>query len=145
LVIAQLTRRYAKSEQAIYEKISFFHAMHDCFFISQRPKSFSTVSPSTKDAAASDTLYVEALAAPDTIDTIPEKNLLAFADRGELKGVMTTEGNVEAILAHFAEAGIDIHALALQLQDEGAQAFVKSWQQLLQRIAEKGSALAQDA
>jgi transaldolase len=109
-----------------------------------RPQRLLWASTGTKDAVASDTLYVEALAAPGTIDTIPEKTLLAFADHGELGGVMATEANDDSVLAQFAECGIDIDALALQLQDEGAQAFVKSWQQLLHRIAEKSSALAHD-
>jgi len=108
-----------------------------------RPQRLLWASTGTKDPDASDTLYVEALAAPDTIDTIPVKTLLAFARQGELKGVMPVDGgDAEARLAQFAQAGIDIDALALQLQQEGARAFVKSWQQLLQRIADKSAALA---
>ncbi len=100
-------------------------------------------STGTKDPNASDTLYVEALAAPDTINTIPEKTLRAFAEHGELKGVMAEDGgDAEAVLKNFAQAGIDIDALATQLQKEGARAFVKSWQALLQRIADKSEALA---
>ena len=100
-------------------------------------------STGTKDPDASPTLYVEALAAPDTINTIPEKTLHAFAERGVLKGVMATDGrDAEAMLALFAQAGIDIDALALQLQREGAESFVKSWQQLLQRIADKSRTFA---
>ena len=100
-------------------------------------------STGTKDPDASPTLYVEALAAPDTINTIPEKTLHAFAKLGVLKGVMAADSReAEAMLARFAQAGIDIDALALQLQREGAASFVKSWQQLLQRIADKSVALA---
>lgn len=108
-----------------------------------RPQRLLWASTGTKDPGASDTLYVEALAAPDTIDTMPEKTLQALADHGALKGVMAVDGgDAEAVLARFAEAGIDVDALASKLQKEGAQSFVKSWQQLLQRIADKSAALA---
>ena len=108
-----------------------------------RPQRLLWASTGSKDPNASATLYVEALAAPDTIDTIPEKTLQAFAEHGALKGTMAEDGgDVEAMLARFAQAGIDIDALAIQLQHEGAQSFVKSWQQLLQRIAGKSAALA---
>lgn len=101
-------------------------------------------STGTKDPNASDTLYVEALAAPDTINTIPEKTLRAFADHGELKGVMREDGgDSEAMLKRFTRAGIDVDALATRLQKEGAQAFVKSWNALLQRIADKTETLAE--
>ena len=101
-------------------------------------------STGTKDPQASDTLYVEALAAPDTINTIPEKTLRAFAEHGQLKGVMAEDGgDAETVLKNFAQAGIDVHALAEQLQKEGAQAFVESWKALLQRIADKSEALAE--
>jgi len=108
-----------------------------------RPQRLLWASTGTKDPKASDTLYVEALAAPDTIDTIPEKTLRAFAEHGELKGVMAEDGaDAEAVLATFAKAGIDIDALATQLQRDGAQAFVKSWTELMTRIADKSDALA---
>jgi transaldolase len=108
-----------------------------------RPQRLLWASTGTKDPKASDTLYVEALAAPDTIDTIPEKTLRAFAEHGELKGVMAEDGgDAEAVLASFAKAGIDIDALATQLQRDGAQAFVKSWTELMTRIADKSDALA---
>ena len=108
-----------------------------------RPQRLLWASTGTKDPTASDTLYIEALAAPDTIDTIPEKTLRAFADHGALKGVMAEDGgDAETVLGNFAKAGIDVDALALTLQREGAQAFVKSWHELLTRIAEKSDALA---
>lgn len=100
-------------------------------------------STGTKDPAASDTLYIEALAAPDTIDTIPEKTLRAFADHGAVAGVMPTDGgDAEATLDSFVRAGIDIDALAGELQRDGAAAFVRSWNELLGRIAGKRRALA---
>ena len=108
-----------------------------------QPQRLLWASTGTKDPEASDTLYLEALAAPDTINTIPEKTLLAFAEHGELKGVMAEDGGeAEAQLARFAQAGIDIDALAMQLQRDGAQSFVKSWLALLQRIASKSAMLS---
>ena len=107
-----------------------------------RPQRLLWGSTGTKDPKASDTLYIEALAAPDTIDTIPEKTLLAFAEHGELKGVMAEDGgDADSVLARFAKAGIDTDALAIQLQRDGAQAFVKSWKELMTRIADKSDAL----
>jgi transaldolase len=101
-------------------------------------------STGTKDPKAPAGLYVEALAAPDTIDTMPEKTLLAFAANGTLKGAMPTGGgDSEKVLARFVQAGVDIDALATRLQLEGAQSFVKSWAELLQRIADKSAALAE--
>jgi transaldolase len=100
-------------------------------------------STGTKDPRASDVLYVEALAAPDTINTMPDATLLAFADHGEIRGVMAEDGgDAEAVLAEFERAGIDVAALAEDLQREGAEAFVKSWWELLERIAAKSEALA---
>lgn len=106
------------------------------------PQRLLWASTGTKDPNASDTLYVTALAAPDTINTIPEKTLHAFADHGQLEGVMPADGgDAEAVLARIGGAGVDVDALAHRLQQEGAAAFVKSWQQLLQRIADKATAL----
>jgi transaldolase len=100
-------------------------------------------STGTKDPHASDVLYIEALAAPDTINTMPDATLLAFADHGEIRGVMAEDGgDAEAVLAEFERAGIDVAALADQLQREGAEAFVKSWNALLQRTGAKSDALA---
>jgi transaldolase len=100
-------------------------------------------STGTKDPKAPAGLYVEALAAPETIDTMPEKTLLTFAQSGSLKGVMAKDGgDAEEVLGHFARAGIDVNALAAQLQVDGAASFVKSWTELMQRIKEKSAALA---
>jgi len=109
-----------------------------------RPQRLLWASTGTKDPEASDTLYLEALAAPDTINTIPEKTLLAFAEHGELKGMMARDGGeAEAQLARFAQAGIDIDALAMQLQRDGTAAFAKSWGDLMDRIGSKSAALTQ--
>jgi len=100
-------------------------------------------STGTKDPSAPADMYVSALAAPDTIDTMPEKTLLAFAQKGHLDGVMAKDGgDCEKVLASFGAAGIDIDALAVQLQQEGAASFVKSWSELMKRIADKSAALA---
>jgi transaldolase len=108
-----------------------------------QPQRLLLASTGTKDPSLLDTLYISALAAPDTIDTMPEKTLLAFADHGQLHGVMRTDGgDADAVLAQIGKAGVDVDALALKLQIDGAAAFVKSWKQLLQRIADKASALA---
>jgi transaldolase len=100
-------------------------------------------STGTKDPKAPPGLYVEALAAPDTVDTMPEKTLIAFAEQGQLKSVMAKDGgDAEAVLARFAQAGIDVAALAKQLQLDGAASFVKSWTELMKRIKDKSAALA---
>jgi transaldolase len=100
-------------------------------------------STGIKDPKAAAGLYVEALAAPDTVDTMPEKTLLAFAAGGAIKSVMAKDGgDAEQVLARFAQAGIDVDALAARLQLEGAQSFVKSWTELMARIADKSAALA---
>jgi transaldolase len=100
-------------------------------------------STGTKDPKAAAGLYVEALAAPDTVDTMPEKTLLAFAAGGSVKSAMPKDGgDAEEVLARFAKAGIDVDALAARLQLEGAQSFVKSWSELMKRIADKSAALA---
>jgi transaldolase len=109
-----------------------------------KPQRLLWASTGTKDPDVSDCLYVEALAAPDTINTMPEKTLAAFADHGNIAGVMPTDGvAANAVLAEFSRAGIDIDALARRLQIEGAQSFTKSWRQLLERVAAKRQGLKQ--
>jgi transaldolase len=103
-----------------------------------RPQRMLWASTGTKDAKASDVMYVEALAAPDTIDTIPEKTLLAFADHGKVRHAMDPGGSdAEPVLARFAQQGIDLDSLAGRLQREGTEAFAKSWSELMARIASK--------
>lgn len=104
-----------------------------------RPQRLLWASTGTKDPQASDTLYVEALAAPFTINTIPENTLKAVADHGKIGALMAHDGgDCEDVLARFAQAGVDVHQLATKLQDDGASAFVKSWNNLLEVIASKG-------
>ena len=107
-----------------------------------QPQRLLWASTGTKDPKASDVLYIEALAAPDTINTIPEKTLLAFADHGRLRGVMPVDGgNAETVIAEFAKAGIDDQKLGVDLQREGADNFVVSWKDLLDCIEAKAATL----
>jgi len=99
-------------------------------------------STGTKDPKASDTLYVEALAAPNTINTLPEATLHAFADHGRVKNTMPLDGgDAEEMLAAFAYEGINAAALAAQLQREGTLSFTQSWKDLLDCLAAKSGAL----
>jgi transaldolase len=108
-----------------------------------RPQRLLWASTGTKDPGASDTLYVEALAAPDTIDTLPEKTLLAYADHGKVGAAMAADGgDAETVLDAFRRAGVDEPALAARLQREGAEAFSTSWRALLASIAEKRARIA---
>ncbi len=101
-----------------------------------RPQRLLWASTGTKDPVAPDVLYIEALAAPDTINTMPEQTLLAFAAHGKVSGALSADGgNAEAIIADFAKAGIDDAILAADLQREGTASFAASWRDLLQRIA----------
>jgi transaldolase len=110
------------------------------------PQRLLWASTGTKDPKASDTLYITALAAPFTVNTMPEATLKALADHGEIGPVMAPDGgDCETVLAKFAQAGVNADALAVQLQDEGAKSFVKSWNDLLAVIASKGAALQQAA
>ena len=98
-------------------------------------------STGTKDPKASDILYVKALAAPFTVNTMPEGTLKALGDHGELSDLMAPDGgDAEAVLARFAQAGVDVAALATQLQDEGAKSFVESWNDLMSCIDSKSAA-----
>ena len=107
-----------------------------------RPQRLQWSSTGTKDPKASDVLYVKNLAAPFTVNTMPENTLKALADHGELKAILPEDGgDCEEVLAQFANAGIDIDALAAQLQDEGAKSFVKSWDELMAVITSKSAAL----
>ena len=106
------------------------------------PQRLLWASTGTKDPAASDVLYIEALAAPFTINTIPDATLLAFAEHGKIgKSMSVTTEDATAVIRRFAQAGIDHDELAAGLQREGAEAFVKDWKDLLGAIASKRSLL----
>jgi transaldolase len=108
-----------------------------------RPQRLLWASTGTKDPDASDVLYVKALQAPFTINTMPEATLLDFADHGEIGQLLDPDGgDSEDTLARFAQAGVDVAALALRLQQEGAAAFVQSWNDLLGVIETKSGQLA---
>jgi len=107
-----------------------------------RPQRLLWASTGTKDPGASDVLYVKSLAAPFTVNTMPEGTLKALGDHGSLGGMLTADGgDSEEVLARFATAGVDVNALATRLQDEGAKSFVGSWTELMDVIASKTAAL----
>src|SRR2546422_4768387 len=107
-----------------------------------RPQRLLWASTGTKDPKASDILYIRSLAAPFTVNTMPEGTLKALAAHNELGELLPADGgNGEEVLAQFARAGIDVDALAAQLQDEGARSFVKSWNELLAVISSKSALL----
>ena len=107
-----------------------------------RPQRLLWASTGTKDPAASDTLYVEALAAPDTINTVPEKTLNAFADHGKVTGMLSPDGgDADEVVAEFTRAGVDDSALAAGLQREGTASFDESWKDLLTVLAAKRAEL----
>jgi transaldolase len=111
-----------------------------------RPQRLLWASTGTKDPKASDVLYVKTLAAPLTVNTMPEETLKALADHGELGAILPPDGgDCEEVLTEFAKAGVDINALATRLQDEGAASFVKSWNELMAVIASKSAALEKAA
>jgi transaldolase len=107
-----------------------------------RPQRMLWASTGTKDPAAPDTLYVEALAAPGTVDTMPDKTLLAYAEHGQAPVAMAPDGgDADALIAEFGRQGIDAVALAARLQEEGAAAFTKSWNALLAGLQAKAARL----
>jgi transaldolase len=112
-----------------------------------QPQRLLWGSTGTKDPAASDTLYVEALATPETINTIPEKTLLAFAEHGKIRNVLpinlSSVDAMEEIIAEFNREGVNDEVLAAKLQREGTESFAKSWNDLIACIASKGNALTQ--
>jgi transaldolase len=107
-----------------------------------RPQRLLFASTGTKDPKASDVLYISQLAAPNTVDTMPEETLLAFAEHGKVGGTLARDGgDCEQVLAEFRKAGVDVAALGADLQTEGAKAFVDSWQDLLKSIESKSRSL----
>jgi transaldolase len=110
------------------------------------PQRLLWASTGTKDPTASDVLYVKALAAPFTVNTMPEATLNALAKRKDLGSILPAGGgDSEEVLSRFADAGINIDSLAAQLQDEGAQSFVKSWNELMSVVGSTGVLLEKAA
>jgi transaldolase len=107
-----------------------------------RPQRLLFASTGTKDPKASDVLYISALAAPNTINTMPEETLLAFGEHGRVGGAIPRDGaDCEQVLGEFGKVGINVAKLGVDLQNEGAKSFVDSWQDLLQAIATKSKAM----
>jgi len=141
-LLNQLGIAMAKRTYAAYRRLLDSPRWQRAANAGARPQRLLWASTGTKDPHASDVLYVKALAAPFTVNTMPEATLKALADHGELGTLLPPDGgDCEEVLARFEEAGIDVDALAARLQDEGAKAFVKSWNDLLAVIASKSAAL----
>ncbi len=110
--------------------------------VGARSQRLLWASTGTKDPKASDVLYVKSLAAPHSVNTMPEKTLLALADHGEIGAMLPHDGgDAEEILDRFAKAGVDVNALAAELQRDGAAAFVASWKELLACLVDKSQTL----
>jgi transaldolase len=138
LGIAMAKRTY-KAYRALLDSPRWQRA----FNAGARPQRLLWASTGTKDPAAADILYIRALAAPFTVNTMPEGTLKALADHGALGGMLPADGgDAEEVLARFGSAGVDVDALAVQLQDEGAKSFVDSWRELMAVITAKSSDLA---
>jgi transaldolase len=134
----QLGIAVAKRAYKAYRKLLGSTPWQRAYNAGARPQRLLWASTATKDPKASDVLYVKALAAPFTVNTMPEQTLKALADHQELGNILPFDGgDCEEVLAQFAKAGIDIDALAGQLQDEGAISFTKSWKDLMAVIASK--------
>jgi len=132
-----------KRTYAAYRKLLESEAWLELANEGARPQRLLYASTGTKDPEAPDVLYIEGLASPQTINTMPEKALLAFAEHGEVgEPIPADGGDAEATFAAFAEAGIDTDAVAAKLQTDGADSFVASWRALLETIAEQRKAVA---
>jgi transaldolase len=111
-----------------------------------RPQRLLWASTGTKDPSVSEILYVKGLAAPFTVNTMPEKTLKALATHNELGSILPADGgDCDGVLAEFAKAGVDVDRMGAQLQEEGAKSFVKSWNELMQVIASKSELLSRVA
>jgi transaldolase len=139
----QLGIAIAKRTYAAYRALLDSPRWQRAYNAGARPQRLLFASTGTKDPKASDVLYVKALAAPFTVNTMPEATLRAFAEHGEIGPLLPADGgDCEAVLARFKKAGVDVDALAARLQDEGAKSFVKSWNDLMAVIDSKCAALA---
>jgi transaldolase len=145
-VPAALTNRLglavARQTYKAYRGLLSSPRWHRAYNAGARPQRLLFASTGTKDPHASDVLYVRALGAPFTVNTMPEATLLAFGDHGELGAPLAADGGEsQEVLANFTKAGIDINALAAQLQDDGAKSFVSSWNELMEVISSKSASL----
>ena len=132
----------AKRTYKAYRELLASPRWQRAFNFGARPQRLLWASTGTKDPKASDVLYIKALAAPFTVNTMPEATLKALADHGESGAILPPDGgDCEEVLGQFANAGIDVNALAAQLQDEGAKSFVNSWNELMAVITSKSASL----
>ena len=139
----QLGIAIAKRTYKAYRDLLDSPRWQRAFNAGARPQRLLWASTGTKDPGASDILYIRALAAPFTVNTMPEGTLKALADHGALGGMLPADGgDAEEVLSRFASTGVNVDALASQLQDEGAKSFVDSWNELMKVIAAKSSDLA---
>jgi len=133
-----ITKRTYKAARALFASPAWQRAYN----FGARPQRPLWASTGTKDPQASDVLYVKSLAAPYTVNTMPEGTLKALAGHGEIGDTMPADGgDCETVLAEFGKAGIDVDALAAQLQEEGAKSFVNSWHELMEVIVSKSATL----
>jgi transaldolase len=138
----QLGIAIAKRTYAAYRSLLDAPRWQRVFNAGARPQRLLWASTGTKDPRASDVLYVKALAAPFTVNTMPEGTLKALADHGDTGPALPPDGgDCEEVIGEFAKAGIDVDALAIQLQQDGAKSFVSSWNELMAVIAAKSTAL----
>ena len=138
----QLGIAIAKRAYKAYRTLLASPRWQRAFNAGARPQRLLWANIGTKDPKASDVLYIKALAAPFTVNTMPEGTLKALADHGELGAMLPADGgDCEEVLAQLTKVGIDVDALAAQLQEEGAKSFVKSWNDLMAVIVSKSAAL----
>jgi len=139
----QLGIAIAKRTYKAYRDLLGSQRWQRVFNAGARPQRLLWASTGTKDPSASDVLYIRALAAPFTVNTMPESTLKALADHGALGEMLPADGgDSDQVLTRFARAGVDVDALASQLQDEGAKSFVNSWRELMDVITGKSADLA---
>jgi transaldolase len=138
----QLGTAIAKRTYAAYRTLLDSPRWQRAYNAGARPQRLLWASTGTKDPKASDVLYVKALAAPFTVNTMSEGTLNALADHGQLGAILPADGgDSEQVLGEFAKAGVDVDALAARLQDEGAKSFVDSWNELMACIRSKSAAI----
>jgi transaldolase len=136
----QLGIAIAKRTYAAYRRLLGSPRWQRIYNLGARPQRLLWASTGTKDPKASDVLYVKALAAPFTVNTMPEATLKALADHGEVGPLLPADGgDAEAVLARFTKSGVDLDALAAKLQEDGAKSFSASWDDLMKCVAAKSA------
>ena len=142
----QLGIAIAKRTYRAYHRLLETPRWQKAYNSGARPQRLLWASTGTKDPHASDVLYIKALAAPFTVNTMPEGTLKALADHGDVGAILPPDGgDCEAVLEQFGKAGVDVEKLATQLQEEGAKSFVSSWKELMACIESKSAAIKKKA